>query len=113
MQIQAVPPPHSGQELAKKVAHKARRKINASRRSSSNVWFGLGMMGLIGWSVVIPTVLGAALGIWLDNHFGTPPSWVLTFLLVGLMIGCFTAWSWLSKEHSAMQEDEDDDKQHK
>jgi len=26
------------------------------------------MMGLIGWSVVVPTLLGAAFGIWLDNR---------------------------------------------
>jgi len=25
------------------------------------------MMGLIGWSVAIPTLLGAALGLWLDG----------------------------------------------
>jgi len=37
------------------------------------VWFGLGMMGLIGWSVVVPTLLGAALGIWLDTHHPGPP----------------------------------------
>jgi ATP synthase protein I len=38
------------------------------------VWFGLGMMGLIGWSVAIPTLLGAALGLWLDKrHPGAIP----------------------------------------
>ena len=26
------------------------------------------MTGLIGWSVAIPTLLGAALGMWLDKH---------------------------------------------
>ena len=31
------------------------------------------MMGLVGWSVVVPTLLGAALGIWLDHrHPGQP-----------------------------------------
>ena len=36
--------------------------------STQGVWFGLGMMGLIGWSVIVPTLLGAALGIWLGQH---------------------------------------------
>ena len=39
-----------------------------AQRNPTRVWFGLGMMGLIGWSVAIPTVLGAALGLWLDQR---------------------------------------------
>ena len=52
--------------LSQEVGAKAARKLKARRNSAQGVWFGLGMMGLIGWSVVIPTLLGAALGIWLD-----------------------------------------------
>src|ERR1700735_4084537 len=53
--------------LAEEIGAKATRKIKA-RHSTQGVWFGLGMMGLVGWSVVVPTLLGAALGIWLDNR---------------------------------------------
>ena len=52
--------------LSQEVGAKAARKLRARRNSAQGVWFGLGMMGLIGWSVAIPTLLGAALGIWLD-----------------------------------------------
>ncbi|MEP6915187.1 MAG: F0F1 ATP synthase subunit, partial [Acidobacteriota bacterium] len=48
--------------LAAQIGAKAARKIAARRDSAQGVWFGLGMMGLIGWSVVVPTLLGAALG---------------------------------------------------
>ena len=47
--------------LSQEVGAKAARKLKARRNSAQGVWFGLGMMGLIGWSVVIPTLLGAAL----------------------------------------------------
>jgi ATP synthase protein I len=43
-----------GPTFAEQVGAKAVRKLKA-RRNPSQVWFGLGMMGLIGWSVVIPT----------------------------------------------------------
>ena len=46
--------------LSQEVGAKAARKLKARRKSAPGVWFGLGMMGLIGWSVAIPTVLGAA-----------------------------------------------------
>ena len=49
-------------------------QAQGSATSHAGVWFGLGMMGLIGWSVVVPTLLGAALGIWLDKrHPGSIP----------------------------------------
>jgi ATP synthase protein I len=94
--------------LSQEVGAKAARKLKA-RRSSHGVWFGLGMMGLIGWSVATPTLLGAALGYWLDKrHAGRHP-WTLALLVGGLVIGCFNAWHWVAKEDKAMGEDDDDE----
>ena len=97
--------------LAEQVGAKARRKQAARRNPAPGVWFGLGMMGLIGWSVVVPTLLGAALGLWLDKHYGGTRSWTLALLVAGLAIGCFNAWNWVAKEDQAMhgeQENSDD-----
>ena len=41
----------------------AARKCKERRDPAQGVWFGMGMMGLFGWSVVVPTLLGAALGM--------------------------------------------------
>ena len=46
--------------LEQEVKRKAERKI-ASRARHNSVWYGLGMMGLVGWSVVIPTLAATAL----------------------------------------------------
>ena len=93
--------------LAGQVGAKAARKLKA-RRSTQGVWFGLGMMGLIGWSVVVPTLLGAALGIWLDRHYPGGRSWTLALLVAGLALGCLNASLWVAKEHKAMQDDSED-----
>ena len=61
------------------------------------------MMGLIGWSVAIPTLLGAALGLWLDKHHPGKHSWTLALLVAGLVIGCLNAWRWVAKEDRAMR----------
>ncbi len=95
--------------LAGKVGAKAARKLKARRNSSQGVWFGLGMVGLIGWSVAIPTLLGAALGLWLDRRFPGSRSWTLALLVVGLTIGCLNAWFWVSKEDKAMRDEPEDD----
>lgn len=88
------------------VGTKAARKLKARRDSWSGVWFGLGMMGMVGWSVAVPTLLGATLGIWLDKHYPGDRSWTLALLVAGLAAGCMIAWRWVAKEEQAMKEGE-------
>ena len=94
--------------FSREIGVKAARKLKASRHSGDSVWFGLGMTGLIGWSVTVPTLLGAAFGIWLDNHYPGTHSWTLTMLVTGLAIGCLNAWHWVAAEEKAMQDEEED-----
>ena len=94
--------------FSRQIGAKATRKLKAQRNVSQGVWFGLGMMGLIGWSVVVPTLLGAALGIWLDNRHPGSHSWTLMLLVMGLCLGCFNAWHWVAKEDKAMREEQED-----
>ena len=79
------------------ISTKSDRKIKA-RRESKNIWFGLGMFGMVGWSVAIPSLLGIGLGIWLDTHIQSKYSWTLMLLIIGVALGCFNAWYWISKE---------------
>lgn len=95
--------------FSEQVGAKAARKLKARRQSTQGVWFGLGMMGLVGWSVTVPTLLGAALGLWLDKHHPGGHSWTLALLMAGLAVGCLNAWHWVAKEGKAMHEDEESD----
>jgi ATP synthase protein I len=97
--------------LSEQVGAKADRKLRARRSGDKGVWFGLGMMGLIGWSVTIPTLLGATLGVWLDKRHPGPRSWTLALLVAGLAVGCLNAWHWVAREYAAMREDGDDAEQ--
>jgi ATP synthase protein I len=91
--------------FAGQIGTKAARKLKARRNSTQGVWFGLGMMGLIGWSVTVPTLLGAALGIWLDRSHPGAYSWTLALLAAGLGIGCLNAWHWIAQEDKAMSDE--------
>ena len=94
--------------LANQVGTKAERKLRAQRNVTRTIWLGLGMMGLIGWSVTIPTLLGAVVGLWLDKHYSVGFSWTLTMLLIGLFIGCINAWHWVTKEYQKIQTEQKD-----
>ncbi|BCX87846.1 ATP synthase protein I [Methylomarinovum tepidoasis] len=91
-------PPEDEARLLREVDKKVRRRLKAEREGRRGLWFGLGMFGLVGWSVAIPTLLGIALGWWLDRRFPGPPSWTLTFLFLGVALGCYNAWQWIRRE---------------
>jgi ATP synthase protein I len=86
------------QRLGDKVDEKLTRKLAARRERRNAVWFGLGMFGLIGWSIAIPTLLGIALGVWIDRHYPSRFSWLLMLMVGGLILGCLNAWYWLKRE---------------
>ena len=88
----------SRDDLPSVVGAKEARKLRARREGSRSAWFGLGMMGIIGWSVALPTLAGVALGIWLDRRWPGPVSWTLAFLGIGVGLGCLNAWLWVRKE---------------
>jgi ATP synthase protein I len=100
-------PPKTKSHFSHEVESKVTRKLSARRHRTLGVWFGLGMMGLIGWSVTVPTLLGAALGLWLDRHYPQQYSWTLALLVAGLMIGCWNAWHWIVKEDKEMQQEQE------
>jgi ATP synthase protein I len=94
--------------FAEKAGANARRKLKARRDADHGVWFGLGMMGLVGWSVAAPTLLGAALGLWLDGRQPGPRSWTLALMMAGLVVGCLNAWHWVAKQEQTMRDEQDE-----
>ena len=84
------------------VGAQEQRRLRA-RRNHAPVWSGLGMLGLIGWSVCLPTLLGAWLGRWLDGRHPGPHAWTLALLVAGLCVGCANAAHWVSREQRAIR----------
>jgi len=94
----ATPAPREPERISDTIGTKAERKLRARGREDRGVWFGLGMFGLVGWAVAVPTLLGVVLGIWLDRHIPGKPSWTVTLLFVGVVLGCVNAWYWVRRE---------------
>lgn len=88
------------------VGRKALRRLRA-RHERDSVWYWLGMLGLIGWSVAVPTVVGVLLGLWLDREAPASFSWVLSLLVAGLALGIFNAWYWVRQESGDESDDAD------
>lgn len=93
------------QSFIEKIKRKEKRKLRAKRKKGQAIWFGLGLFGVIGWSVMIPTLIGIAVGIWADRRWPGPISWTLTFLFAGIILGCLNAWYWVEKERKEIEEE--------
>ena len=94
-------------EFSRQVRLKEIQKVKARDQSKRSIWSGLGMFGMVGYSVSIPTVLGAIAGIWLDRHYPSTFSWTLALLLGGLSMGCLNALFWVGREQRQMHEGPD------
>jgi ATP synthase protein I len=83
--------------MEKSVAEKEARRLIARREGDRSMLFGLSIFGIIGWSLVVPTLLGVAIGVWIDGRWPGRFSWTLMLLFGGLFCGCLNAWYWVSQ----------------
>jgi ATP synthase protein I len=58
-------------------------------------WQSLGVLGSVGWPVVVSTVGGAWLGRWLDARFQTGMRFTLILLVAGAVAGAALAWRFI------------------
>lgn len=73
------------------------RRARASREGRRSIGQDLALIGVIGWTVVIPTLLGIYVGRLLDRLFRSGIFWTLGLLVVGVTLGCALAWQRLNR----------------
>lgn len=97
-------PPFQDEAFHKSIETKQARKIVRRRQQRGTIRFGLGMLGTIGWSIAVPTVIGAGLGYLIDRGVPGRISWTLSLLALGLLVGCLNAWYWVSRQRRIIEQ---------
>jgi len=85
--------PASTENMLEQVDLRTARMIRGRRRSYRNYWRPVALVGLIGWTVVVPMLIGVAVGTWIDHTWPSRFSWTLMLLVGGLGFGCINAWN--------------------
>ena len=68
------------------------------REGDMSVGRRLAQIGVLGWIFVVPTLGGLFLGRWLDRWLASGIFWTAPLMVVGLCIGGWTAWKWMTRD---------------
>jgi ATP synthase protein I len=91
------PPPEPPDGLVRSVHERADRRRRAEREGEPSFGRQLAQVGVLGWMVVTPALLLLFLGRWLDRWLGSGIFWSAPLLMLGVSLGCWTAWRWIRK----------------
>jgi ATP synthase protein I len=95
LKLTALPPrPDRLEETVRR--HRERRE-RAVRDRGHSIGRDLAQIGVLGWTVVTPALLGILAGRWLDRRWATGILWTLGLLCAGLVFGCFLGWRRLTR----------------
>lgn len=89
------PRPDEADPLADEVARHVARHRRWRESGEDSAARRLAQIGVLGWMIVAPMLLGIFAGRWLDRTFDAGLTWTGALLMVGLVLGCWSAWRWM------------------
>lgn len=81
--------------LLEEVRLRAQRERDWLETGNLSVARRLAQIGVLGWIVVTPMLIGVFAGRWIDAKFGTGLLWTGPLLMLGAALGCWSAWKWM------------------
>ncbi len=79
--------------LEEAVKTRQRRREQERRDREPSLAQNFAIIGTLGATIVVPTLIGIFAGRWLDRHFGGGVFWTFGLLVAGLALGCAAAWN--------------------
>ncbi|HVS78463.1 MAG TPA: AtpZ/AtpI family protein [Steroidobacteraceae bacterium] len=83
--------------LDEAVRRQRERRARAERDSRRSIGRDLAQVGVLGWTIVLTTLIGIYAGRWLDHRLGTGIACTLALLFAGVTLGCVLAWQRLNR----------------
>jgi ATP synthase protein I len=87
--------PNEQDPLVKGARLRQERAHRGEREGDPSVARRLGQIGVLGWIIVTPMLIGVFAGRWLDRTFNSGLFWTAPLLMLGAVLGCWSAWRWM------------------
>lgn len=84
--------------LRRAVKTRRERRDSWQREGERAMGRNLAMIGVLGWTIITPTLLGIFAGRWLDRRLHSGIFWTLSLFAAGLTVGCVLGWKWMQKQ---------------
>ena len=84
--------------MADAVRKRQERQVRWRREGELSVARFVGQIGILGWIIVAPTLLGLFVGRWLDRTFDSGIFWSAGLLGLGVTIGFWSGWRWMHRQ---------------
>jgi ATP synthase protein I len=81
--------------LVQRVRRHEERDRRQQREGEPSVARRLAQIGVLGWIIVMPMLIGVFAGRWLDRTFDSGLFCTAPLLMLGLALGCWSAWKWM------------------
>lgn len=94
----AAPAPDEQDKLVHSVRVRGERRRRWLRDGEPSTARSLAQIGVLGWIIVVPLLSGVFIGRWLDGMFSSGLFWTAPLLMLGLGLGCWSAWKWIKSE---------------
>jgi len=79
-----------------RAAHRAvEREAEGRADPEPSLGARLGQIGVLGWTIIVPTLLCLFLGRWIDRTLGTGIFFSAPLLMAGAAVGFWSAWRWM------------------
>ena len=88
--------PEEQDPLVKGVRLRGERRQRWLREGEPSVARSLAQIGVLGWIIVVPMLIGIYVGHWMDHQFYTGLFWTAPVLMLGVAFGCWSAWKWMN-----------------
>ncbi len=79
-------------------AVRARAERQRKARALPSLARNFGQIGMLGWQIVVHTLIALAVGRWLDHRLGSGIFWTAPLLFIGVSLGCWSAWRWVLRQ---------------
>lgn len=91
-------PDNGHDEMLDAIRRRERRRAQWQQEGERPLWKNLSMIGALGWLIVAPTLLGVAVGRWLDRALGSGVTATGALTFAGACLGFFLAWQRMNEK---------------
>ncbi|WP_436644284.1 AtpZ/AtpI family protein [Microbaculum sp. FT89] len=90
--------PNGSGKLADAARRAAARTEEGRETPEPSLGMRFGQIGILGWTIVVPTLVGLFAGRWLDRVFETGVFFSAPLLMLGAAFGFWSAWRWMHRQ---------------